>query len=407
MPHLLLAIIMTVITLELGSFLLVRALRKQFQWLITPVDERPVFDEVGLKKFFAHGYDPELGWIRKPDTLHPEKGRFGDTSYHIDKYGSRCNPGHEKLPLRMVCYGDSFAFCRQVNDNETWSWHLSELSNSGILNFAVGNYGLDQALMRMEREIKKHPSFITIIGVVPSTIVRILSVWKHYNEFGNIFGFKPRFDIIDGKLITIRNIIDSEDKFYAYHGYLDKIKEHDYFYKTKFRKEMIRFPYFLSMLKQPGRNIPIIASLAAYNMTKLLKIEIPSLREYPMAKIMEINKRLRCNLFKNKYALELFYGIIDEYIRLAAKHDSKPVFLFMPQKDDVALAKEGRHYYKKAISHLKSKLLTIDMTDYLVSADNLDRLYSDDSVYGGHFSRNGNKFVAQTVYAALKEAKLL
>ncbi len=126
-----------------------------------------------------------------------------------------------------------------------------------------------------------------------------------------------------------------------------------------------------------------------------------------MAKIMEINKRLRCNLFKNKYALELFYGIIDEYIKLAAKHGSNPVFLFMPQKDDIALVKESKHYYKEAIAHLRSRLLTIDMTDHLVAADDLDRLYSDDSLYGGHFSRDGNKFIAQTVYAALKEAGLL
>jgi hypothetical protein len=389
------AVVIIVILIEGISFLLIKTLRKKFQWLITPEDEEPVLDKDGLKKFLAHGYDSELGWIRKPSTWHPEKGRFGDTAYHIDSLGSRCNPGHENLPRRIVCYGDSFSFCRQVNDNETWPWYLSGLSNTGVLNFAVGNYGLDQALLRMDREIKKYPSPITIMGVVPSTIVRILCVWKHYNEFGNVFGFKPRFDIIDGKLTLVKNIIDSEDKFYGYNRYLDKIRANDYFYRTKFRKEMIRFPYFMSILKQPARNIPIIASLLMNN------------KDYPMAKIMDINKALRYHLFKNKYALELFYGLIDEYIKLAEKNNSTPVFLFMPQKDDVALVREGKYYYGELISRLRSRLLTIDMTDYLVKADDLGYLYSDDSVYGGHFSRDGNKFVAEKIYAELRKAGLL
>ena len=39
----------------------------------------------------------------------------------------------------------------------------------------------------------------------------------------NTFGFKPRFDIKDGKLVLIKNIIDEESKFNEYENYLGDI----------------------------------------------------------------------------------------------------------------------------------------------------------------------------------------
>ena len=140
------------IILEIIAFITVYRLRKSFQWLITSADEMPILDSEGLEKFFKHGYDQELGWERKPNTSHKENGRYGQTSYKINEIGSRYNPGNEELDSIISFYGDSFTFCRQVNDNETIQWYLSELTNFGVLNFGVGNYGVDQAFLKMKRE---------------------------------------------------------------------------------------------------------------------------------------------------------------------------------------------------------------------------------------------------------------
>lgn len=40
--------------------------------------------------------------------------------------------------------------CREVNDNETIQYFLSNLTNSFVSNYGVGNYGLDQAVLRFE-----------------------------------------------------------------------------------------------------------------------------------------------------------------------------------------------------------------------------------------------------------------
>ena len=152
---------------------------RNFQWLIINKDKKPNLSKKGLEKFFKHGYDSELGWIRKPLTEHEESGKYGKTKWHIDKNGARENPILEFDKGKISCYGDSFTFARQVNDNETWTYFLSGLLKTNIQNFGVGNYGIDQSLLRLKREIKKYPSDMVILGVVPDTISRILSVWKH------------------------------------------------------------------------------------------------------------------------------------------------------------------------------------------------------------------------------------
>jgi len=395
--------------LELVIMVLVKSLRRRFQWLITSSDEVPALDSQGLAKFIPHGYDPELGWIRKPNTWHPERGKCGTTSYHIDAAGSRCNPGHEDGEPLITIFGDSFSFCRQVNDDETWQWQLSELTKGGVLNFAVGNYGIDQAYLRMEREIKNNnvKGRIVILGVVPSTIVRILCVWKHYNEFGNTFGFKPRFDLKGNELILLKNSIDDESKFAHYQDYIEEIKKNDYFYMGKFRDEMIRFPYLYHTLRHPMRNFSLMGALLASGLLEILRIKNKRLARYPLMRIMHINKILRYRLFQEQYATDIFLKIIDKYVTLTKKYGLTPVFLFMPQKDDVLFIRERGPYYDHCIAQVRSKLPTVDMTDYLLNVDNLDELYSDDNVYGGHFSKQGNRFVAEKIVQVLKENALL
>ena len=58
------------ILIELIAIFTVKVVNKKFQWLIISKDQFPKLSDTGLKKFFSHGYDPVLGWIRKPNTSH-------------------------------------------------------------------------------------------------------------------------------------------------------------------------------------------------------------------------------------------------------------------------------------------------------------------------------------------------
>ena len=251
-------VVVILVLIELITMFLVKVVNKKFQWLIIGKDQTPKLSDSGLKKFFSHGYDPVLGWIRKPNTSHSEQSRNKITNWNINSQGYRANLENESLVNKISCYGDSFTFARQVNDNETWEYYLSKLTNTNVKNFGVGNYGLDQSLLRLKREFLKNKTELVILGVVPDTISRIVSVWKHYYEYGNTFGFKPRFYVKNNELCLLENIINSESKFSNYNLHLSEIQNFDFFYTKKFKKELLSFPYFISILKNPKRNILII-----------------------------------------------------------------------------------------------------------------------------------------------------
>lgn len=399
MEILIVKILLIIILIESLTHILVYNLKKSSQWLITDEDILPTFNKNSLDKFTQHGFDSELGWVRKSNTDKEEIGKGGKVSwYHINSIGARINPQHESLSQAISCYGDSFVFARQINDGDTFEWYLSELTKTNVLNFGVGNYGLDQALLRLKREYPKTPTKIVIMGVVPSTIVRILSVWKHYNEFGNIYGFKPRFILQDGKLKLIKNIIDTEDKFLKYKNYLPVINKYDYFYETKFKKEIIKFPYLFHILKNPARNIPLIFLIILERF-----IENNKNRPYPLHArvIMKTNLKLRVELFGKEEPIKLMEKLIEDFLTYSKEQDFTSILLWMPQKDDLLYIRKYSNYYMEFIDKISQDIKVIDLTPHILYKDNLDSLYCDDSHYGGHFSEVGNKLIAEIIYKEL------
>ena len=376
---------------------------KIFQWMIVAKDERPNFSKNGLQKFFQHGYDSELGWVRKPLTEHEEIGKNGKTIWHIDKNGARNNPIIGFKEGKISCYGDSFTFARQVNDNETWNYYLSELTKTNIQNFGVGNYGIDQSLLRLKREIKKYPSDMVILGVVPDTISRILSVWKHYYEYGNTFGFKPRFEIIDGKLTLIKNLIDSKEKFFDYEEFLKEIQNNDFFYKEKFLKEIIKFPYSISILKNFSRNLRILQKLDKIKKNESSKKLIAQNFE-AMKIIMARNLEWRIKLFKDENVSKLLKEIIQEYVRVSQKENFKAIFVFLPQKDDIIFIKNNYHFYNKFVEEIRKidHLVVLDITNKILKEKKIDELFSEETEYGGHYSKYGNEIIAKMIYDEMR-----
>ena len=382
---------------------------KNYQWLITKKDEFPTLDKKGLEKFFEHGYDQELGWVRKPNTSHEEIGKHGKTFWSIDQKGSRKNPSNEISNSKISCYGDSFTFGRQVNNNETWEYYFSKLSKTNIQNFGVGNYGIDQALLRLKREFPHNKTKIVLMGVVPDTISRILSMWKHYYEYGNTFGFKPKFGFSNNKLNLLTNPINNKKKFSEYQKFLPYVQKNDYFFKNKFKKEIIYFPYSFTILRNFSRNFKIIKWVRKIQKRKSNNENIEKISWNPMKIIMKINLKWRIKLFNDKNASILLEEIIKEFSRYVNTKKSTPVFLWLPQKDDLIFIKKNFHFYKnfnKKIQEIED-LIFIDVTKYLLEEEEIDNLYSDDNEYGGHYSKEGNKKVAEIIFLELNKKGLI
>lgn len=126
-----------------------------------------------------------------------------------------------------------------------------------------------------------------------------------------------------------------------------------------------------------------------------------------MQKIMRINKWWRLKLYKEKEVVDLLVAIVKEFINYSKKQKFTPIFVLLPQKDDVNYIRKHNHFYQHLKDQLKNDLLLIDLAEELLRVKDLDNLYSDDSEYGGHYSKFGNEFIAKTIFKVLKENKLI
>ncbi len=395
-------------SIEILVYSIINSVNQNFQWLIMQKDEKPELSKSGLEKFFVHGYDPELGWVRKPNTFHNEVSKNGNTKWTINSKGARNNPGFENLSSKISCYGDSFVFCRQVNDDETWEHYLSKLKETNVINFGVGNYGIDQALLRMKREYQKNKTDTVILAVVPDTISRIVSFWKHYYEYGNTFGFKPRFIVKNNQLQLIQNPIDDKSKFCKYENYLEKIRENDFFYRKKFKKEILHFPYCITILKNIRRNYGIIYWVRKIQSLKNSRKDFSEIEWNPMKIIMNINLGWRVKLFQDEQITLLFKKIIEEFLLFSKQNKFKPILVILPQKDDINFIKNNFHFYEKFLEELHNleQLQIIDIAKDLLQVTNLDDFYSDKNEYGGHYSLEGNQKIASIINHRLSKNDL-
>lgn len=390
---LLLTLLFFWLIIELFLWVLFSWLRSNFQWLIMGKDKYPELDFDALRKFAKKGMDPELGWTRKPYTKGNEKGRNGKkTQFTVNGYGARSNPGFDKTPPTISLFGDSYAFGRQVNDDQTWSHLVSKKIGKNILNFGVGNYGLDQALLRMERELPKRKSKLSIILVVPETICRVQASWKHYSEYGNTFAFKPRFVLDEkGALLLKPSPVNEEKKYINYKNYIDEINENDRFYKSKFLKDILTFPYTYNFIRSFKRNGPLVFALIKSKISKRKEV-----LDRPLQMILMKNHIISMSLYSDDYSIKLMSSLVQQSKNVAEKNKCQFLFCMVPQLQDLQLIKKHGVYYKSLLEKIGEFANVLDLTDVLMSKDNIQEYYTHD-MYGGHLSKFGNELISGVI----------
>ena len=96
--------------------------------------------------------------------------------------------------------------------------------------------------------------------------------------------------------------------------------------------------------------------------------------------------------------------ILVEYANYGKKQNFKPVFIFLPQKDDILFIKKNFNFYHNFVNELKKieNLFCIDITKDMINIKEIDRMFSDNNEYGGHYSKDGNQKVAELIFNELK-----
>ena len=375
--------------LELILKYIIKFLRfKKIPWIITNQDEYPKFETKKIKTFLDKSFHKYLGWNWKPKTKHQEIIFSKTNKINFGIFGERLETNKKKKKFYdFASFGDSFVFCRYVKNNETWQSHLTKTYSFKGLNLGVGNYGLDQIYLKYK--ITKIPKRIKkiYIGFVPETLSRCLCSWKHYHEFNNIYGFKPKFIKQRGKLKLIRNPIDKdENSFFQIKAIINDLKRKEFFYFEKFKNHKLSFPYFFTILKNPIYNFKLIF----FSFLKITKINENKIHDF----IIKENCIKNDFYFKKKRYYEIIESLMNKIKNLSKKRGHQITFLIFPQKYDLDI--EEKNYHKFFLK-LENSFDIIDFTKIFTNTKkNLKNIYLPGK-YGAHLTSYGNKIVAKTI----------
>lgn len=324
-------------------------------------------------------WDRELGWCNQSNVVKVDKSdrsikrsnsSLGLAVFSIDEKGSRIcsNPDDD---TEISIYGDSYSMCRDVQDEETFAWYLGEMRGTRVGNYGVGNYGVDQALLRLERDYHKDPAKFVVIAVPTITMARSVSVYRHYLEPGNIFAIKPRFILDEGsekvRLVPYPLKDKTEFKYLnKYKYFFRKYDEHYQFWKK------YRFNFYF-------KQIPV----RVLNRLGIGKKPVPFKSFEYEASFWRSHENL-------------FYGMMGFYQDLANKNGFKPIFLLMHMKRSLEFI-QGKEYcdipWKSVLSTAAKKfpgIIFLDQSDFFSDYEKIDEFYTKT-----HHSPKANKIIAE------------
>jgi hypothetical protein len=146
-------------------------------------------------------FDPSLGWV--PRIGYAGISNKWGTQVTILANGIRSN-GHddrefETPPILVV--GDSYTFCDEVSDNETWPAILESLLEKKVINGGVFAYGVDQSFLRLESLLPVYSPDTIILSLIPDDIGR--------SEYAVALGAnKPYFQVYNNSLRLINTPVE-------------------------------------------------------------------------------------------------------------------------------------------------------------------------------------------------------
>jgi hypothetical protein len=146
-------------------------------------------------------YDPELGWVSRPNLSLPDLYGPG-IGLHTNSRGFRGRretAGAAGAARRLVCSGDSFTLGWGVGDEQSWC-HLLSAPGTGVetVNMGQGGYGVDQAFLWYRRDARDLEHHLHLFAFIGGDIRRMRT--DSFLGFG-----KPYLALENGK-IELRNV---------------------------------------------------------------------------------------------------------------------------------------------------------------------------------------------------------
>ncbi len=317
-------------------------------------------------------FDALLGWSNSPNTTSH------DDLSHINSRGWRGAREYDEDPspdaIRIVACGDSFTFCQEVSDEDTWpaileaSWPEAE-----VINLGVGGYGTDQAYLRYQGESTGTRVDVVLIGLLLENIGRNVNrfrPWWYPNA--DSAPTKPRFLLEDGELRLIEQPFATRAELIAAiesGEVTELVQEHEYWSD----------PYVPAYLRWSGI-VRMLSGKRAYEDRGLARLWTDTQGE-PFLTTMAV--------------VEAFHAFAKDErgARFA------PVLVFPIEQDLEGLLESDERYWTTLTDALDAAgIAYLDLSGPLAGAERA-RGPNDPSLYlGSHLSRAGNEVIARCVH---------
>lgn len=335
-------------------------------------------------------YDSELGYILGNDILG---GAIDNSKYitTVQSNGARKMHMYNNMPCRINTYGNSFTYCSQVSDGETWQEYLAAHLGEPVRNYGMGGYGVYQAYLRMVREEQTENSAEYVMlyiwggdhyrSLMSCRYVSFYSNWNNQGgrRFHNNFWSHLEMNLETGQFMEKGNLLSTPESMY-------KMSDADFMYESTKDDLMLQMSIFL------GKKID---GLDRRRLTKLAKILGHSSMDLGTEETLKQN----ITQLRDAYGFAATKYILKKSKQFADKNNKKlMIVLFDPYKVTKSLINDGTRYDQEIVDFLvDNKYYYFDMNvvhaeDYKsfnLSVNDYFKRY-----FIGHYKPAGNHFFA-------------
>jgi hypothetical protein len=317
--------------------------------------------------------DGTLGWKYRRN--------FRNAGNAINSQGLR---GHKVYPveavpgvLRVAAFGDSFVYGSEVVDADAWA---SVVENAfpavELLNYGVGGYGLDQALLRYEAEGAALSPRIVLVCFVVDDVRRLVNVYQRFSSTLSGAFTKPRFRLdAQGQLELLPSPIQDLQDWRPFLEQPDLVTawgELDQWYEP-------------SVYESPLYDVSAVTRLLTTVWTRLDN------------RYLDRNRIYEGGVFNaSAEAFSLQMAVFDRFERSIRAAGAQAVILFLPTRGVLYTAsQEQQPAYAPILERLRASNTPYwDATEAFlpaIAATGMGGLFEP----GGHYSPRGNRVVAE------------
>jgi hypothetical protein len=252
-------------------------------------------------------YDNLLGWTvgqsrRSEDGLYLSSVE-GIRSPHVGMAFADVPAKH-----RIAIVGDSFTFGLEVGYEETWGRQLERALGQEyqVLNFGVDGYGVDQAYLRYQRDVRAWRPDTVILGIINDDLARTMGVYTFLKFIESKMPFsKPRFVIQSNALAVLNLPLLTPESIFAKHSIteLPFIEYDAFFQRAEWEWRFYDYAYSIRFLLSRYPRWPVLG---------------PDVSD-------EALRSVNGQLFRS-------------FVRLVHEAGSTPIVVYLPSRPDFELA---------------------------------------------------------------------